>query len=864
MNRMTAPFLLVEWGTMDDSREERSQKLGNGDSMKKLIGMRVYNRKTSRRGIISEIRDKKMYVLYDDEEICHLYPDAFVDILLLEDASMQQRMREASSSAQFDTFKNIYTSAIQSEIEFLKETGGKRYRMVDGERLQSDKNAYIYSFDTDSELHFTDGTIIKLLLPAAVIPAYVISCEEFTITLRAMASLGEQIESIEFTAEPWQLLESLVERVTQLEPSQNYIAYQVACLGHSHINKRKSLQLGQSAALKKAAGKGVTFIWGPPGTGKTTALARIVSEYILKGKRVLMLSYSNVSVDGALLKVAGSLEYEEGNIIRYGYPRLPELLDNRTLTSYGYVLHKNPELEREYKALQEEKKRLKRKDARRAELTKRMNEIRKKLSDEEKRLIQNAAFVATTVSKAVVDSAVYAQRFDAVVFDEASMAYIPQIVFAASLAKEHFCCLGDFKQLPAIVQSPENPHLSKDIFEYTGILEAVENGYGHDWLVMLNVQYRMHPTIASFVSHYMYEDLLVSAEAIYGHKQKIADCLPIKKEPMAMVDLSGTYSVCTKTMDGSRINLLSAMVCVRIAELLAGEYEIGIITPYSAQSRLILAMLRDLREQNEKYNRVSCATVHQFQGSEKPVIVYDAVDCFRMPYPGTLLTTLKNDTANRLFNVALTRTQGKFLLVANGGYMRRKNISKNLIFAKMMKNLTETSHLRLRGERIYDEIGTQEGIAADVFLGDRDDVDSWERYLADIRGAKRSIWIDVPGLMDEDEDALEDLSEALAGLAEQGVHVSVRTERDVTVPAGLQAYVTRYPYVAMPITMIDSNILWYGEPLSAADFISEGELIETQVFPCVRMRGKYISRLLKAFLDISNETEWAIEVKANA
>lgn len=40
-----------------------------------------------------------------------------------------------------------------------------------------------------------------------------------------------------------------------------------------------------------------------------------------------------------------------------------------------------------------------------------------------------AKFVATTVSKAVVDSAIRDNQFDVVIFDEASMAYIPQIAF---------------------------------------------------------------------------------------------------------------------------------------------------------------------------------------------------------------------------------------------------------------------------------------------------------------------------------------------------------------------------------------------------------------------------------------------------
>ena len=44
----------------------------------------------------------------------------------------------------------------------------------------------------------------------------------------------------------------------------------------------------------------ITFVWGPPGTGKTQTLAKIALKHIENEEKVLMLSYSNVSVDGAV------------------------------------------------------------------------------------------------------------------------------------------------------------------------------------------------------------------------------------------------------------------------------------------------------------------------------------------------------------------------------------------------------------------------------------------------------------------------------------------------------------------------------------------------------------------------------------
>lgn len=817
--------------------------------MHELIGLRVMHRTLKRKGRIVEISNGKMYVSYSDCEGVYPFPECLADTFILEDENLQDKYQQESSEASFDQFKNVYKNAVNAEIAYLKETGGKRYRIIDGEHLQTQDNRNVYVFETDSELHFPDGTAIKLWFPDKIVSAYVISCEEFSITIQSVEFIGESIETVEFTAEPWQLMEALVERIDELSAERSPIAYELACKGYSKIDKRRVIGLGQDLALKNSTTQPITFVWGPPGTGKTTTLARIALEHILNGERVLMLSYSNVSVDGAVLKIANMADYATGRIIRYGYPRVKELVESETLTSYSYVLYKNKELDKKYKRLGKRRKKLNKKDPERFEIRKEMNKIREKLLEEEKNLIQNAAFVATTVSKAVVDKSIYSQKFDIVIFDEASMAYIPQVVFAASLAKKHFCCLGDFRQLPAIVQNPADTQLSKDIFEFTGITDAVENGYGHEWLVMLNYQYRMHPDIAKFVSRYMYGNLLQSANTIHEHRQVIADLAPQEGEAMSLVDLSSTYSVCIKTMDGSRINLMSAMMCIKLAEIFAGEYGVGIITPYSAQARLILAMIRDLQERDKKFESVKSATVHQFQGSEQPIIIYDAVDCFRMPYPGTLLTSKKNDTANRLFNVAMTRTQGKFILVANKEYLFNKNIAKDLMFTKALRSMTDME-LYIGGEDLFEDLGTQEGEVTEMFLGDRDEVDSWERYIEDIKNAAESIFISIPGVMDDDMDALEEFFKALEIAEKNKVRIYIRVDENISIAKELKKYRVNHPYVTTPLTVIDRNIIWFGEPLSSADFISEGKIIETEYFPCFRFEGKHTARMLKAIFEI--------------
>ena len=812
-----------------------------------LVGMRVMNTSTHAIGTIEYIRDGIVAVDYHGDISKYSYPSAFAGLLELEDEELQEEIQDAGIGASFDNFKRDYRFAIINEIDFLKATGGKKYKIIDGEKLPSKSGEYLYAFDTDTDLHFPDGTAIKLWFPDNIVPGYVVSCEDFTILIRTMEYIGESIESVEFTSEQWQLLEALMERLEEMEPSAGSLAYEIACNGRKQITKWQSIKCGQNQAFNRATSEEITFIWGPPGTGKTETLANIALEHIENGRRVMMLSYSNVSVDGALLRVAKKADLPDGMVIRYGYPRTKELLESKTLTSYQYVLHKNPEKAVEYQELNERKKKLKRKDPERIEINKKLNKIREYLLEEEKELIHRSAFVATTVSKATVDKAIYTQRFDVVIFDEASMAYVPQIVFSAGIARDYFVCLGDFCQLPAIVQNNAEERLTRDIFEHTGITSAVENNQGHKWLVMLDLQYRMHQDIADFVSEHMYQGRLKTSERITDSRNEIAACHPCPDAAMSLVDLSGMYSVCTKTMDGSRINIMSALMCLRLAEKNISQYDVGIITPYSAQSRLMLSMIRDIQEYDKRWLKVSCATVHQFQGSEKPVIIYDAVDCFRMPYPGTLLTSLKNDTANRLFNVALTRAKGKFVLVANIDFLERKNISKKLIFTKAMNLIRKENH-DIEGNYALDELMPLETEEPIVYVEDRET--SWKIFISDIKSAKSKVHIDAPDVIDDNDEAIAELIEILANKKDEGLEICIRLPEEVDVPEGLQEYTRVFGYVTNPVTIIDKKIVWFGQPLYAADFISEGEILDTEYFPCMRFIGAHTARSIQAFLEM--------------
>ena len=747
------------------------------------------------------------------------------------------------------TFCEEYKRAIAAEISYLKINGGKRQRIFDGQRIEIENGCYVYSFEADDELTYPEGTQISIWQGRGntAVSGYIVGCEDFTVIIAADTNLGSAVSSLEFSAEPWRLLEALIERLTEISDKQSAIVKTLVCDGYKSMDYGNyKITSGQPAAVQMSKNQPITFVWGPPGTGKTQTLAKIALSHMEQGNRVLMLSYSNVSVDGAILRVHKMKpDTSPGTLVRYGYARDKELLAHRHLTTYRLAIHHHPELLKEWQNLIAERKTISRTSSRYLQIGRRLTQIKAVLSSEEKEVVKNACFVATTVSKAVVDSTVRGCNFDVVIFDEASMAYIPQIVFAAGLARKRFICMGDFRQLPPIVQSSETSLLNVDVFRYCGITTAVDGGRNHKWLCMLNMQYRMHPHIADFASRMMYGGHLRSAEDMERNRRDIAGQDPMGGHAMVFADLSGMMSVCTKTGDNSRVNVLSALMSFSLALEAAENYEVGIITPYRAQSRLLHAMARDAADANPELKSIACATVHQFQGSEKDVIVYDAVDCYRMPYPGILLTSTVNNYANRLFNVALTRAKGKFIGVANIAYMDNKNLSGNLMFRRMIEvQRRKTGYLT--GQVLCRKHTAAGGRTMSFFRTDEGN----RCLLKDIAQARREIRIDIPDKPAEDGFCGQ-LATALHTAKENGIKVYIRAENKQGIPSALKALAIENSFVANPVILIDKRVVWFGMPASNANFKSEGSILRTEYRPVIRFEGTHTATALYGFMEMS-------------
>lgn len=860
-----------------------------------LTGKRVHHRSFGD-GVITEQKKTTIVVTFRDGAKMFSYPGCFQTYLKILDTDLKEdvqevvsqhehaetaerkqrinelqtsissnRRQEKDKSVQIKPFASVadfcqaYRMALSAEISFIRMTGGKHILLQEGKRIGRDNGQFVYLLESEDELNYPEGTPVTIWKGQSQISGKILNCEAFSVYLISELDLGAEVEMLNISAEACYLLQSVSERLMDLSLEPSEIAQDLICNGLKEIDYRNSdIAKGQETAVRMSLEQPITFVWGPPGTGKTQTLAKIAWAHIDKGERVLMLSYSNVSVDGAILRVT-SLKNDvfPGQLVRYGFPKDKRISEHPYLSSYNLAINNYPDLLKRRTQLQAEKKRLEKNDPKLIQVEKELNEIRRELRAAESQCVRNAKFVATTVSKAIVDKEIRNGAFDVVIFDEASMATIPQIAYAAKLARKNFVCMGDFRQLPPIVQSSKESPLNADIFQYCGITQAVDQGSNHKWLCLLDTQYRMHPEIADFAGKSIYNGLLKSANGMTEKREKTVMAEPFAGRAMEFVDLSGTMSTCIKSSDDSHANVLSAFVTFSLALKAAQTQEVGIITPYHAQSRLLHAMVRDVNELEALPHAIKCATVHQFQGSEEDVIVYDAVDCYRLPFPGALIASTAGRYADRLFNVAMTRSKGKFICVANGSFMRNKGMSENLMFMQMLKSYRATAPMIPEIIRPNDDL---EKYYFD-FVEKENQVDE---FIKDLATARREVRIDIPDSPANSDINTTRIAQALAEAQSRGVKVFVRAESKKNLHPTLKYFAVENHYLTDPIALIDKTVTWFGMPESAACFKIEGRTSAINNRPCIRFWGTHTAKILYGLLEMSQVMDQAKTVEKDA
>lgn len=470
----------------------------------------------------------------------------------------------------------MYTlvSALAEEIQFLKRTRiHSTYTLFDGYLVSTSSDfkndeelicSGYYRFENKQLLTLASNTGALFTINGTKYKGFIEYCDRFAIEVSIDDFHAYTIDSVSVEIESWRLLEIQSNRLSEIKEDKIVRALQSE---HYHPAKEVSDYIyGQEQSIKHAKENEISVIWGPPGTGKTYTLAKIALNEARAGKRVLILSQSNMAVDSAILQLKKAVgrnnqeNYKTHLFLRYGMARSPELLEYPEFLSWDVAINSNIKNRNEYESLLELSKSKNLSDEKLNEIKTKRAELISRIAKEELEIINNTKIVAMTATKATINKDISRQNWDTVIFDEISMAYISQVMIAGSLAKKKLVLIGDFKQLAPIVQN-DNPNslLRKDIFSY---LNIVSNGTvrKHKWLVMLNTQWRMHTEIAEFANKYIYDGKLRTAGDSVYDTALIASKGPFNNKVFTYVDYSAYQGTCYSTQYGSRFQYLSALL----------------------------------------------------------------------------------------------------------------------------------------------------------------------------------------------------------------------------------------------------------------------------------------------------------------
>ncbi|CAH2713719.1 RecBCD enzyme subunit RecD [Neobacillus rhizosphaerae] len=709
-----------------------------------------------------------------------------------------------------------WQQALQNEIIHLKKYGSNKYIVLNG-RLLSKGDSFTYYFDTAYSLRIPVGSTIRLEWGGMKQGGRILSSEGKGVILSLEQSLGDLIPEAYLFHDPWELLEQLIQRLDEIKKNKQKRLRVKKLMDPSMPAKHpvEKVKSNVHEVVLRSKYNPITFVWGPPGTGKTHTLARVAANKYFQEKRVLILSHSNQAVDVLIGEVSDFMKkknrFRIGDLLRYGFNTGDLLVNHEAITTSQLLQKQDPQLADDKERLIEERRKLKQDLARSfskrdtdqlLELEMKIARMLEKIRHQEIQFVKDAYVVGTTLAKAASDTAIYEKEFDVVILDEASMAYVPQAAFAATLGKRVIIC-GDFKQLPPIASSRDSlvtKWLKEDIFHRAGVVDWVKDGNLHPHLFLLKEQRRMHPDISSFTNQNIYQSLVGDHESVWKSRNNIVEKRPFPGRASILLDTSYTGAHCiNERTSNSRMNLWQLLLSFQLIHesYLGGANSIGYVTPYRAQANLMELLLGDLYEKELSTADIIAATVHRFQGSERDVMIFDTVDGEPQSRAGVLLT---GNDSERLINVAISRTKGKFINVSNQAFIRR-----HVYKGKTLRQLVEHQ------ERHQQAVDTEE---IGKWIRNQHPRLHWmhglklEKVFQDIAGAKSSIVVSLP---------------VQTVLSEQWKEKLINRKKEIKLTViSLEEWLELQPddwldkSLSFPFIMIDQQLFWLGLPLEGA------------------------------------------------
>lgn len=462
----------------------------------------------------------------------------------------------------------------------------------------------------------------------------------------------------------------------------------------------KGLRTAQKEALHNALTRNLSFVWGPPGTGKSYTLGQVVANLRKQKKRVLLLSTTNVAVDVATFAVDDActrldMPLKATELVRLvgNLSDIEEFRRRSHLCSYSALLReydmKEQDLGKTIADLRRRRRMLNKASKEFFELHAQEKEIgqnSKKLGEQRRtaiaELISSSKILAITFTSAIFRNILHEEYFDAIVVDEASQIPLAAWIYLtykhSSRKSPKIIVAGDPLQLQPIAPTiPKFSGLSKEdeiavkkwmgtsIYSYVGLSSPDCN---FPAVTFLDEQTRMRREICEAVSRTYYANLL------HGEAKSLLD----KKLPPLAI-LKCQFQRVNDHRNFSSSEAIEAYVGNIVAKYQKKKEQIKIrvLTAYKNQREILATLL--CSKTYPKNIQVEVSTVHSSQGSEADIVIFDISD-----EPNSWFVSI-NEEAKYMWCVAVSRSKNQCALALSTSDLNKIG---NLHVRSLFKNST--------------------------------------------------------------------------------------------------------------------------------------------------------------------------------
>lgn len=404
------------------------------------------------------------------------------------------------------------------------------------------------------------------------------------------------------------------------------------------LERFRELMLDEQFDMKANLTPEIEFVFGPPGTGKTTHLAEKILIPMMQGTEptsVLVLTPTNKAADVLTTRIMGKMGADTSYLdwlVRFGTS-----VDER-IEKAGVWRERSFDI-----------------------------------------CALSHSVTVTTIARFAYDGftveygskKLHEMEWDAIVIDEASMISLSSIIYPLYRQKPRkFIVAGDPFQIEPIVAVEQ--WKDENIYTLVGLNKAGAFAKPatepHNYLVTnLETQYRSIPAIGEIFSRFTYDGILNHHRATDTQRPLELDGLDVQPLNLIKFPVSKYESIyrAKRLESGTPYQTYSALFIFEFVRWLAEQirvghtdkFRIGVIAPYRAQANL-LSRLNDSWASKPDAVEIQVGTIHGFQGDECDIII-----AVFNPPPSISSSPQMFLNKQNILNVAISRARDYLFIV---------------------------------------------------------------------------------------------------------------------------------------------------------------------------------------------------------